>query len=138
GNAHVSSWYPKSKQGTALGLFALGNVGITVGMMAVSYLLTNVFDPNDPDGWRLIFPIFAVPTLLMAAIYMFFTSDPPNRALKNTSMKEIFAVYRSGVVVWLVPGLYWVAFGTLVFFASTLPTYLVDHWHVDATSAVAF
>ncbi|WP_040675185.1 MFS transporter [Nitrobacter sp. Nb-311A] len=137
GNAHVSSWYPKSKQGTALGLFALGNVGITVGMMAVSYLLTNVFDANDPDGWRLIFPIFAVPTLLMAAIYMFFTSDPPNRVLKNTSMSEIFAVYRSGVVVWLVPGLYWVAFGTLVFFASTLPTYLVDHWHVEASTAVA-
>jgi NNP family nitrate/nitrite transporter-like MFS transporter len=137
GNAHVSSWYPKSKQGTALGLFALGNVGITVGMMAVSYLITGVLDTSDPDGWRMIFPIFAIPTLLMAAVYMFFTSDPPNRTLKNTSVKEIFAVYRSGVVVWLVPGLYWVAFGTLVFFASTMPTYLVDHWHVDATTAVA-
>ncbi|MCE3256687.1 MAG: major facilitator superfamily 1 [Nitrobacter vulgaris] len=137
GNAHVSSWYPKSKQGTALGLFAMGNVGITVGMMAVTFLITNVFDANDPDGWRMIFPIFAIPTLFMAAIYMFFTSDPPNRVLKNTSMSEIFAVYRSGIVVWLVPGLYWVAFGTLVFFASTMPTYLVDHWRVDPTTAVA-
>jgi NNP family nitrate/nitrite transporter-like MFS transporter len=137
GNAHVSSWYPKSKQGTALGLFALGNVGITIGMMAVSFLITDVLDTSDPDGWRMIFPIFAIPTLLMAAAYMFFTADPPNRTLKNTSVKEIFAVYRSGVVVWLVPALYWVAFGTLVFFASTMPTYLVDHWHVDATTAVA-
>ena len=137
GNAHVSSWYPKSKQGTALGLFALGNVGITVGMMAVSFLITSVLDTSDPDGWRMIFPIFAIPTLGMAAIYMFFTSDPPNRKLKNTSVKEIFAVYRSGVVVWLVPALYWVAFGTLVFFASTMPTYLVDFWHVDPTTAVA-
>ncbi|GAB1714970.1 MAG: major facilitator superfamily MFS_1 [Nitrobacter sp.] len=138
GNAHVSSWYPKSRQGMALGLFALGNIGITVGMMLVTFVITNVVDANDPDGWRIIFPIFAIPTLLMAAVYMFFTSDPPNRKLKNTSMKEIFAVYRSGLVVWLVPGLYWVAFGTLVFFASTMPTYLVDHWHVDATSASAF
>lgn len=138
GNAHVSSWYPKSRQGMALGLFALGNIGITFGMMAVTFVITTVADPNDPDGWRIIFPIFAIPTLLMAAVYMFFTSDPPNRKLKNTSTREILAVYRSGVVVWLVPGLYWVAFGTLVFFASTMPTYLVDHWHVDATSAVAF
>lgn len=138
GNAHVSSWYPKSKQGTALGLFALGNVGITFGMMAVTFVITSVADQNDPEGWRIIFPIFAIPTLFMAAIYMFFTSDPPNRKLKNTSTREIWAVYRSGIVVWLVPGLYWVAFGTLVFFASTMPTYLVDHWHVDATSAVAF
>jgi NNP family nitrate/nitrite transporter-like MFS transporter len=138
GNAHVSSWYPKSRQGMALGLFALGNIGITVGMVAVTFIITSVVDPNDPEGWRIIFPIFAIPTLLMAAIYMFFTSDPPNRKLKNTSMREIFAVYRSGVIVWLVPGLYWVAFGTLVFFASMMPTYLVDYWHVDATRAVAF
>jgi NNP family nitrate/nitrite transporter-like MFS transporter len=138
GNAHVSSWYPKSKQGTALGLFALGNIGITVGMMAVTFLITRVLDLSDPDGWRLIFPIFAIPTLLMAAVYMFFTSDAPNTNLKNTSTKEIFAVYRSGVIVWLVPALYWVAFGTLVFFASTMPTYLVDHWHVEPTSASAF
>jgi NNP family nitrate/nitrite transporter-like MFS transporter len=138
GNAHVSSWYPKSRQGMALGLFALGNIGITVGMMAVTFVITSVVDANDPDGWRIIFPIFAIPTLLMAAVYMFFTSDPPNRKLKNTSVREIFAVYRSGLVVWLVPGLYWVGFGTLVFFASTMPTYLVDHWKVDATTAVAF
>jgi NNP family nitrate/nitrite transporter-like MFS transporter len=122
----------------ALGLFALGNIGITIGMMAVTFLITSVLDLNDPDGWRLIFPIFAIPTLLMAAVYMFFTTDPPHRKLKNTSMREIFAVYRSGVVVWLVPGLYWVAFGTLVFFASTMPTYLVDHWHVNPTTASAF
>ena len=138
GNAHVSSWYPKSRQGMALGLFALGNIGITFGMLAVTFVITSIADPTDPDGWRIIFPIFAIPTLLMAAVYMFFTSDPPNRKLKNTSTREILAVYRSGIVVWLVPGLYWVAFGTLVFFASTMPTYLVDHWHVDATSAVAF
>ena len=133
GNAHVASWYPKSKQGTALGIFAMGNVGITVGMVTVTFLVTRVLD--GPDGWRLIFPIFAVATLLMALVYWFFTSDPPNRKLKNTSLREIFAVYRSGVVVWLVPYLYWVSFGTLTFFASAMPTYLLDRWHVDAARA---
>jgi NNP family nitrate/nitrite transporter-like MFS transporter len=130
GNAHVSSWYPKSKQGTALGIFALGNIGITVGMMTVTFLVTRVLE--GPDGWRLIFPIFAVPTLLMALVYWFFTSDPPHRQHKGASLREIVSVYRSGVVVWLVPYLYWVSFGTLTFFASAMPTYLVDRWHVDA------
>jgi nitrate/nitrite transporter NarK len=133
GNAHVSSWYPKSKQGTALGLFGMGNVGITVGMVTVTFLITRVL--VGPDSWRLIFPIFAVATLLMALVYWFFTSDPPNRKLKNTSLREIFAVYRSGVVVWLVPYLYWVSFGTLTFFASAMPIYLLDQWHVDAIRA---
>ena len=133
GNAHVSSWYPKSKQGTALGIFGMGNVGITVGMVTVTFLITRVL--TGPDSWRLIFPIFATATLLMALVYWFFTSDPPNRKLKNTSLREIFAVYRSGAVVWLVTYLYWVAFGTLTFFASAMSIYLLDEWHVDAIQA---
>jgi MFS transporter, NNP family, nitrate/nitrite transporter len=133
GNAHVSSWYPKSKQGTALGIFALGNIGITVGMMTVTFLVTRVL--HGPDGWRMIFPIFAVATLLMALVYWFFTSDAPINQHKGASVREIVAVYRSGVVVWLVPYLYWTSFGTLTFFASAMPTYLLDHWHVDASQA---
>jgi nitrate/nitrite transporter NarK len=133
GNAHVASWYPKSKQGTALGIFGLGNIGITVGMMTVTFLITRVL--VGPDGWRLIFPIFAVATLLMAAVYWFFTSDSPYQQHKGASVREIMAVYRSGAVVWLVPYLYWVSFGTLTFFASAMPIYLVDQWHVDAVRA---
>jgi len=135
GNAHVSSWYPKSKQGTALGIFALGNIGITVGMITVTFLVTRVLVLNGPDGWRLIFPIFAIATLLMALVYWFFTSDSPSNQHRGESVREIVAVYRSGAVVWLVPYLYWVSFGTLTFFASAMPTYLLDHWHVDAAQA---
>jgi nitrate/nitrite transporter NarK len=133
GNAHVSSWYPKSKQGTALGIYGMGNVGITIGMVTVTFLITRVL--SGPDGWRLIFPIFGVATLLMALVYWFFTSDPPHSQHKGASVREIVAVYRSGAVVWLVPYLYWVSFGTLTFFASAMPVYLLDQWHVDAIRA---
>ena len=133
GNAHVASWYPKSKQGTALGIFALGNIGITVGMMTVTFLVTRVL--TGPDGWRLVFPIFAVGTFVMAQVYWFFTSDSPYAEQHGGTVREIMAVYRSGVVVWLVPYLYWVSFGTLTFFASAMPTYLLDRWHVDAIQA---
>ncbi len=133
GNAHVAAWYPKSKQGTALGIFALGNIGITVGMMTVTFLVTRVL--VGPDGWRQIFPIFAICALLMAVVYWFLTSDSPYGQHKGVSVREIAGVYRSGVVVWLVPYLYWVSFGTLTFFASSVPTYLLDQWHVDAVSA---
>jgi NNP family nitrate/nitrite transporter-like MFS transporter len=123
GNAHVSSWYPKSKQGTALGIFAMGNIGIAVGTMAVTFLITHVLDRSDGwDGWRLIFPIFGISTLLMALVYWFFTSDSPYKQHK-------------GVLVWLVAYLYWASFGTLTFFASAMPTYLLDQWHADAARA---
>ena len=102
-------------------------------MMTVTFLVTRVL--VGPDSWRLIFPIFAVPTLLMALVYWFLTSDSPYQQHKGASVREILAVYRSGAVVWLVPYLYWVSFGTLTFFASAMPIYLVDQWHVDAIRA---
>jgi len=148
GNAHVSSWYPKSRQGTALGIFGLGNIGISIGMVAVAFLITQVlggpagygplpakFTFGPFSGWRLIFLIFAIPTLLMALVYWFFTSDSPHKQHKGVSLREIAAVYRSGALVWLVTYLYWTAFGTLTFFAATMPTYLVDQWQVDTTEA---
>lgn len=132
GNAHVSSWYPRSQQGTALGIFALGNLGIILGLMTVTFVVSNA---SGPDGWRLIFPIFGSAVLLMAVVYWLFASDSPYRAQKGLTMRDIVGVYRSGVVVWLVAYLYWVSFGTLVFFASFMPTYLATQWHVDASRA---
>jgi NNP family nitrate/nitrite transporter-like MFS transporter len=113
----------------------MGNIGITVGMITVTFLVTHVLNARGPEGWRLIFPMFAVLTLLMAVVYWLFTSDSPYGQQKNVSVRDIVAVYRSGVVVWLVPYLYWVSFGTLTFFASAMPTYLLDRWHVDAIQA---
>lgn len=147
GNAHVSNWYPKSRQGTALGIFALGNFGISVGMILVPYLIVNVLggpegnaelppkmDFGSFSGWRLIFLVFAISTILMTIFYWMFTTDPPV-AKKKTSLKEIAGVYTSGALVWIVAYLYWTAFGTLTFFSATTPTYLVDRWNVDATQA---
>lgn len=42
GNAHVSVWYPQNRQGTALGIFALGNIGIVLGMVFVPLLVVHV------------------------------------------------------------------------------------------------
>lgn len=147
GTAHVSVWYPNSRQGTALGIFALGNVGIVLGMVLVPLLVTHAFGgPRGYDdlpsklalgpieGWRLIFAIFAVPTLIMAALYWVFTSEPPGRK-QQTSLRQIANVYRSSKLVWIVTYLYWTSFGTLTFFAASTPTYLADRWGVGAAEA---
>lgn len=147
GNAHVSSWYPKSRQGTALGIFALGNFGISIGMVLVPWLIVNFLGGPEGfadmpakfvlgpfSGWRLIFLAFAIPTLIMTALYWMFTSDPPVTR-KKLSVKEIMAVYKSGALVWIVSYLYWTSFGTLTFFSASTPTYLVSRWDVNPQNA---
>jgi len=148
GNAHVSAWYPQSKQGTALGIFALGNIGIILGMVFVPLLITNVLggplDNADMPakiifgplaGWRFIFLIFAVPTLIMAIVYWTMTSDPPVRTKKQLTSRQILSVYRSGSLVWIIAFLYWASFGTLTFFSAFTPTYLNDKWNIDPGQA---
>lgn len=147
GNAHVSAWYPKARQGAALGLFALGNAGIVLGLVVVPLSIEHLFGGpvsyadlparfvvGPIEGWRLIFLLFAAPSLVMAVVYWVFTSEPPGRT-QHLSMREIVGVYRSSRLAWIVAYLYWVSFGTLTFFAASTPTYLTDRWDVSAARA---
>ena len=148
GNTHVSAWYPQSKQGTALGIFALGNIGIILGLVFVPLLITNVLGGplNNADmpakfvlgpiaGWRLIFLIFVVPTLIMAIVYWTMTSDPPVRIKKQLTTRQMLGVYKSGPLVWEIAFLYWASFGTLTFFSAFSPTYLAARWNIDPAQA---
>tara|TARA_B100002003_G_scaffold139395_1_gene129005 strand:+ start:468 stop:1796 length:1329 start_codon:yes stop_codon:yes gene_type:complete len=148
GNTHISAWYPQSQQGTVLGIFALGNIGILIGLVFVPLLIINVLGGplNNADmpakfilgpiaGWRLIFPIFAVPTFIMAIVYWTMTSDPRAQNKKQLNSHQILGVFKSGRLVWLIAFLYWVSFGTLTFFAAFTPTYLTAKWNIDPAQA---
>jgi MFS transporter, NNP family, nitrate/nitrite transporter len=79
GIAYVSKWFPKEKQGTALGIFGAGNVGAAV---------TKFLAP-DGDGrlrldrwWR---NLWALGLLVMAAVFWFMTKDDPDLAERRKS-----------------------------------------------------
>jgi nitrate/nitrite transporter NarK len=86
-------------------------------------------------GWRFIFLIFAVPTLIMAIVYWTMTSDPPVRTKKQLTSRQILGVYKSGSLVWIIAFLYWASFGTLTFFSAFSPTYLTVRWNIDPAQA---
>ncbi|MCP4365834.1 MAG: NarK/NasA family nitrate transporter, partial [Planctomycetes bacterium] len=46
GITHVSAWYPQSKQGTALGIYGVGNVGTILATIFVPLLIVHVFGGN--------------------------------------------------------------------------------------------
>ncbi len=50
GITHVSVWYPQSKQGTALGIYGVGNVGTILATIFVPILIVNVFGGNVIDS----------------------------------------------------------------------------------------
>ena len=147
GNTHVAVWYPKERQGAALGLYALGNAGVAVGMILVPFLLNNVlggapgsdlppkFSLGPFAGWRLIFPIYAALSLILAFVYWTMTSEPPSRGRKVT-FAGIASVYKSSTLPWILSYLYGATFGALMFSAAFLPTYLIDQYGIEKQTAI--
>lgn len=144
GITHVSNWYPQSKQGTALGIYGIGNIGTILATIFVPILINSVFgDPaagppkimvGSLEGWRLIFGIYAIPALILGIVYWIVTSEPPTRP-KAKSFGEIFGVYKSSGLAWIFAYLYWITFGGFVFFALFSPTYFSDRWGIDRAQA---
>src|SRR5262245_52789973 len=70
GIAYVSRWYPTDKQGTALGIFGVGNVGAVVTKFLASFVLVAY-------GWQTVAQVWALGIAVMAIVFWFITSDDP-------------------------------------------------------------
>ena len=70
GVAYVSRFYPAGKQGTALGIFGVGNVGAAVTKFAAPFVLI-------AWGWQSVALVWAGALALMAVIFWFGTEDDP-------------------------------------------------------------
>src|SRR5262245_19219206 len=70
GIAYVSRWYPTEKQGTALGIFGVGNVGAAVTKFLAPFVLVAY-------GWHTVAQVWAIGIALMAIVFWFTTSDDP-------------------------------------------------------------
>ena len=53
GIAYVSRWYPTEKQGTALGIFGVGNVGAAVTKFLAPFVLVAY-------GWHAVAQVWAI------------------------------------------------------------------------------
>ena len=70
GIAYVSKWYGQEKQGTALGIFGVGNVGAAATNFGAPFLLLAF-------GWEQTAQIYAVVLALTAVVFYAFTKDDP-------------------------------------------------------------
>ena len=70
GVAYVSRFYPAGKQGTALGIFGVGNVGAAVTKFVAPFVLL-------AWGWQSVALIWAAALAVMAVVFWFTTEDDP-------------------------------------------------------------
>ena len=133
GIAYVSRWFPREKQGFALGIFGLGNVGAAVTKFTAPFVMVAF-------GWHAVAQIWAGALVVMAIIFWFVTDDDPvlkSRLQAGTPpepfMKQLEPL--KNLQVWRFSLYYFFVFGAFVALALWLPRYMVGAYGFDVKTA---
>jgi NNP family nitrate/nitrite transporter-like MFS transporter len=138
GIAWNAAWFPKKRQGTALGVFGAGNVGASVtkfigppliaGTAGATYLF------GVEGGWRLVPAIYAVLLVVLGLATWALAPRQDRMPGATTSMAQMLRPLRQ-VRVWRFGLYYVVVFGAYVALSAWLPKYYVDNFDVSLTTA---
>lgn len=133
GIAYVSKWYPKEKQGTALGIFGAGNVGAAVTKFTAPFVLVAF-------GWQMVAQVWAVGLVIMAVVFWFTTEDDPELASRKRRGERARGAFLQieplkYQQVWRFAIYYFFVFGAFVALALWLPRYLVGVYDLDIKTA---
>ena len=133
GIAYVSKWYPKEKQGTALGIFGAGNVGAAVTKFGAPFIVV-------AWGWQAVANVWAIVLLITAAVFFIFAKDDPDIAARRKAGQKARSMFAQleplkYEQVWRFSLYYFFVFGAFVALALWLPRYLVGVYELDLKTA---
>lgn len=135
GIAYVAKWYPKERQGTALGIFGMGNVGAAVTNFGAPFLLLAF-----GGEWQGVAQTYAIILLVAAVVFFIFTKEDPDVAarkqagVKHASFLEQMEPLKK-LQVWRFSLYYFFVFGAYVALALWLPLYYVGAYGLELQTA---
>jgi len=119
GVSFTSRWFTKDQQGTALGIFGMGNVGQSIAVFGAPVLALWL------SSWRVVFYIFAAISFAWGVVFYVFARDATAKVEPKT-LGENLAMLRSSPIAWILSLFYFLTFGGFVAFSIYLPTLLKD------------
>ena len=133
GVTYVSKFYPKRKQGTALGIFGAGNVGAAVTKFIAPFVMVAA-------GWEAVAQVWAAALVVTALLFLVLTKEDPEQrervrsGRKAPTMRSQLAVLKN-LQVWRFALYYFFVFGAFVALALWLPRYLMGVYDLDVKTA---
>jgi NNP family nitrate/nitrite transporter-like MFS transporter len=139
GIAWNSAWFPRDRQGFALGVFGAGNVGASVtkfiGPALIAIVPTAGFLGGlVPGGWRFVPFLYGICCLLMAAGLWFLCPSEDRKPGVGRPLTELLRPLKQ-VRVWRFSLYYVIVFGAYVALSVWLPKYYVDVFGISLPKA---
>ncbi len=137
GIAFSSVWYPRERQGTALGIFGAGNAGAALTTLLAPTLLNRLTDNGaNLDGWRELPVYYAIMLAAMGVIFFIFAENK-KPASSTKSFTQMLTPLKN-VRVWRFGLYYFLVFGCFVAFSQWLVPYFVNVYYLPLVTAGIF
>ncbi|MDO9394621.1 MAG: nitrate/nitrite transporter, partial [Methylotenera sp.] len=128
GISYCARWFPKNRQGLAMGIFGAGNTGAAVTKLVAPLIVVGF-------GWAMVPQIYAVLMLVTAILFWVFTfSDPAHKVGKTITIGEQLAVLKDPKV-WKYSQYYSIVFGGYVALALWMTKYYIGEYGFDLKTA---
>ncbi len=133
GVAFTSLWYPRERQGAALGIFGAGNVGSALTAMFAPSILNALTDNGaDIEAWRLLPKLYAAMLLVMAVV--FFIGVRNKKPEITRTLGERLSPLKH-TRAWRFGLYYFFVFGSFVALSQWLIPYYVNVYSMSIVSA---
>ncbi|HKI01115.1 MAG TPA: MFS transporter [Thermoanaerobaculia bacterium] len=126
GVGYVSRWTPPGRQGSALGVYGLGNIGQSAAVFLGPLLAAAI-------GWQSVFRGMAVLSVLWGIAFGLLARNAPSAA-RPAGLGAALQVLRRPLA-WVLSLFYFLTFGGFVAFAVYLPTLLRDEFGLRPADA---
>ncbi|RCS59415.1 MFS transporter [Parvibium lacunae] len=128
GTPYVARWFPKNKQGMAMGVFGAGNSGAAVNKFIAPTLIA-------AGGWVLVPKVYAIGMTVMAVIFWFSSFQKKEHLVQNSaSLREQLAVMKDPRVLKYCQ-YYSIVFGGYVALSLWMTKYYVNEYGFTLQSA---
>jgi NNP family nitrate/nitrite transporter-like MFS transporter len=128
GTPYVARWFPKQRQGFAMGVFGAGNSGAAVNKFAAPAIIAAA-------GWATVPQVYAVALTVTIALFWLLTADNPTHRVKSTvGLREQLAVMKDPRVLKYCQ-YYSIVFGGYVALALWMVQYYVGEYGLGLQSA---
>ncbi|MFL6259759.1 MAG: MFS transporter [Thermoanaerobaculia bacterium] len=127
GVGFVSRWTPAERQGSALGVYGLGNIGQSAAVFLGPLLAARI-------GWHPVFQGAAVILIVWGIAFGLLARNAPSTA-RPKGVGEMLGLLGRERLAWVLSLFYFLTFGGFVAFSIYLPTLLKDQFGLKPADA---